>query len=169
MVRIVRQTPKKPKTANSGQAVSTKREKRPRGSRRGGAENGLAFSTGQTARYCYVTADTILNWIKNGSIKAHRTAGGQYRILASELLRFMREHDMNTELLESEIDVRPHCWEFHCIGQTEAPCIECMVYRSGAMSCFELSNVNPPESRLFPSCDECDYFRRYAGSDDQEE
>jgi excisionase family DNA binding protein len=132
-------------------------------------ENGLAFSTGQAARYCYVTADTILNWINNGSIRAHRTAGGQYRILFHELLRFMREHGMDTQLIESEMDVRPHCWEFHCRGQSEPPCTECLVYRSGAIDCFELSGVNPPDARLFPRCEECDYHRRYAGGDDREE
>jgi excisionase family DNA binding protein len=146
--------------------VSVKRERRPRG--RAG-EEGLAFSTGQAARYCYVTADTILNWINNGSLRAHRTAGGQYRILAMELLSFMREHDMSTSLIDSEMDVRPYCWEFHCSGRTEPGCLECVVYRSGAINCFELRDVLPPEKRLIPRCSECDYHQRYAGSDDQEE
>ena len=73
----------------------------------------VAFSTGQAARYCFVTADTILNWINSGSLTAQRTVGGQYRIRSQDLLAFMRDHGMSTELLESEMGIRPHCWEFH--------------------------------------------------------
>lgn len=62
----------------------------------------LAYSTGQAARCCFVTSDTILNWIHAGSLEAQRTAGGQYRIRREELLRFMRAHGMNTDLLEEK-------------------------------------------------------------------
>ena len=65
-------------------------------------ERPLAYSTGQAARYCFVTSDTILNWIHKGSLQAQRTAGGQYRIRREDLLRFMRVHGMSTELLERE-------------------------------------------------------------------
>lgn len=149
--------------------MSTKRQRGPRARQGARGENGLAFSTGQAARYCYVTADTVLNWINNSSLRAHRTVGGQYRILAPDLLAFLRDHGMSTDLLEGEMDVRPHCWEFHCSGQTEPGCLECMAYRSGAVNCFELRDVIPPEMRLIPRCDECDYYRRYVGSGDQEE
>ena len=59
----------------------------------------LAVSTGEAARYCFVTSDTIVNWIKAGLIRAQRTAGGQYRILLRDLRDFMEERGMNTSLL----------------------------------------------------------------------
>ncbi|MBW2264447.1 MAG: excisionase family DNA-binding protein [Deltaproteobacteria bacterium] len=146
-----------------------KKERKHRRARMAGVDSGVAFSTGQAARYCFVTADTILNWIKSGSLTAQRTVGGQYRIRSQDLLTFMREHMMSTELLESELGVRPHCWEFHCRGQTEERCLACIAYRSGAMNCFELSTVLPDESRLNASCAGSDYYRRYSGEDQDEE
>ena len=71
----------------------------------------LAYTTGQAARFCYVTSDTILNWIHAGSLMAQRTAGGQYRIRREDLIAFMREHGMRTDVLEADRPVRtttPH-------------------------------------------------------------
>ena len=45
------------------------------------------FTTGQAARLCSVTPDTVLKWIKAGRIEAQRTAGGHYRISPQELER----------------------------------------------------------------------------------
>ena len=140
--------------------------RKPRG---GGSGGGTAFSTGQAARYCYVTADTILNWINNGSLGAQRTVGGQHRIRLPDLLAFMKEHGMSTDLLASELDVRPFCWEFHCRGQADPRCIECLVHRSGALNCFELKGVLPAGGRLNARCDDCDYRRLYPGGEDKED
>lgn len=151
--------------------MAHRRAHRAAGPRRGGsrpATNGVAFSTGQAARYCFVTADTILNWINGGALRAQRTAGGQYRILALELLAFMREHGMSTELLVSEIDVRPHCWEFHCEGEPSSTCLQCIVHLSGAINCFALCEVAPGGRRLVETCDSCDYHRLYGGSSEEE-
>ena len=67
----------------------------------------LAFTTGQAARYCYVTSDTILNWIHAKVLVAQRTVGGQYRIRREDLIQFMREHGMRTDQLETELHPRP--------------------------------------------------------------
>lgn len=139
--------------------------RKPSRSRRSTASSDVAFSTGQAARYCYVTADTILNWINSGSLEAQRTVGGQYRIRYRDLLAFMRDHEMSTELLEGEHGIRPHCWEFHCKGDTDERCLRCLAYRSGALNCFALKDVLPEEGRLNASCEECDYYRRHAGMD----
>ena len=47
--------------------------------------------------------------------------------------------------------------------------MQCLAYRSGAVNCFELSDVLPQEERLNASCEECDYHRRYSGEDQDEE
>jgi excisionase family DNA binding protein len=149
--------------------MADRNEHRPSRSRKAAPNGDVAFSTGQAARYCYVTADTILNWINSGSLTAQRTVGGQYRIRSRDLLTFMRDHEMSTDLLESEYGIRPHCWEFHCKGDADARCLRCLAYRSGAVNCFALRNVLPDEERLNASCEECDYYRRYAGEDQDEE
>jgi excisionase family DNA binding protein len=127
------------------------------------AEPGLAYSTGQAARYCYVTSDTILNWIHSGSLTAQRTAGGQHRIRREDLLEFMCEHGMRTDLLLAEADVRPHCWEFHCSGELDARCLTCAAYRSRAINCFELRSVDRTHDHLLPTCGACDYYRQFQG------
>ena len=38
------------------------------------------LTTGQAARLCSVTPDTVLKWIKKGRLRGVRTAGGHYRI-----------------------------------------------------------------------------------------
>lgn len=123
---------------------------------------GIAFSTGQAARYCFVTGDTILNWINQGSLSAQKTPGGQYRILPGALYTFMREHDMSTALLEAELDVMPLCWEFNCRRHSALGCQGCLVHRSGAARCFELRDLLPDSPARPASCDECDYYRRHS-------
>jgi len=127
----------------------------------------VAFSTGQAARYCFVTGDTIVNWIKSDSLSAQKTPGGQYRILVTVLYAFMREHDMNTALLEAEHNVRPLCMEFHCRRQKTLGCSECLVNRSGAQRCWELRGVLHDTDARPERCEDCDYFRRYCREDGQ--
>jgi len=129
--------------------------------------NDVAFSTGQAARYCFVTGDTILNWIKNGSLAAQKTSGGQYRILVRVLYAFLREHDMNTALLEAEHTIRPLCWEFNCRRQVALGCGVCLVNRSGAPCCWELRGVLHRASARPERCEDCDYFRRFSREDGQ--
>ena len=50
------------------------------GSRGAPAERPAQLTTGQAAKLCSVTPDTILKWIKKGRLSAMRTAGGHYRI-----------------------------------------------------------------------------------------
>ncbi len=52
----------------------------------------LWFTTGEIARHCHVTPETVANWIKRGQLKSGSTPGGHYRISADEMVRFCREH-----------------------------------------------------------------------------
>jgi excisionase family DNA binding protein len=127
---------------------------------RAGPLKELALSTGQAARYCYVTSYTIVNWIHTRALKAQKTAGGQYRIRLGDLRDFMRANDMRTDLLEEEKGIRPYCWEFHCRpGEVVAACEKCLVRRSGAENCYELRSVIPLSDCLFQECTSCEYYR----------
>ena len=127
----------------------------------------LALSTGQAARYCYVTSDTILNWIRTNQLKAQRTAGGQFRILVADLRRFMTQTGMDTALLDQEADLRSYCWAFHDeIGSpagSAAPrvCEECLVRRSGTLNCWELHPLLPLTARRVERCGDCAYYARF--------
>jgi len=123
----------------------------------------VAFSTGQAAWFCYVTSETILNWIRSNQLEAQRTAGGRYRIRLMDLRAFMVENGMSTALLDAEKNVRPYCWEFHCQVTAQyshspmGPCADCLVRRSGTLNCWELHGLLPVTRRRCDACDECEY------------
>ena len=125
----------------------------------------LALTTGQAARCCFVTSDTIVNWIKAGLIRAQRTAGGQYRILLSDLRVFMCSRGMSTELLDDGPGDWPMCWEFHLgtdAGNLDrSACDGCLVKSLGVLNCFKLMGLRPGKGHLHKNCEECDYFRRW--------
>ena len=129
--------------------------------------NPEAVSTGQAARFCYVTPETIVNWIRSNQLRAQRTAGGQYRIRTEDLREFMTAKGMGTALLDAEKDVRPYCWEYHCeeIGRlgsvNPSVCDSCLVHRSGTLNCWELHGLLPLTARRFDRCEDCDYRQRY--------
>jgi len=52
------------------------------------------LTTGQAARYCYVSQATIINWIRQGKLKAYATPGGHHRILLPDFLSFLETHRM---------------------------------------------------------------------------
>lgn len=127
-----------------------------------------AFSSGQAARLCYVTPETILNWIRTNQLKAQRTAGGQYRIRVDDLRGFMVHNGMDTSQLDRGWDLRPYCWEFHLEqgspteSATPDVCGEaCLVRRSGTSNCWELHGLLPLTARRFRHCEDCDYYRRF--------
>jgi excisionase family DNA binding protein len=129
-----------------------------------------ALSTGQAARYCYVTSETILNWIRSNRLKAQRTAGGQFRILLEDLRSFMTANGMSTGLLDAERGVRPYCWEFHCEvtarygSPSQGACEDCLVHRSGTLNCWELHGLLPVTRRRVIACHDCEYHRTWGPS-----
>ena len=134
-------------------------------------KNCHALTTGQTARYCFVSSDTIVNWIKADCLPAQRTVGGQYRILIDDLLHFMKRHGMSTDLLDQEIETRCYCWESHsgCGKPSEnSNCEHCIVFKSMAFNCFYLRSIDSNSEWLCPTCSDCDYFQRWVDIEMQE-
>ena len=132
--------------------------------------NPLAVSTGQAARCCFVTSDTIVNWIKAGLLKAQRTAGGQYRIMVDDLKAFMKSRGMSTALLEPDPGPRPQCWQFHASlkpqQDSDVPaCSECVVKHLGVLNCFKLMGMHPGPGHRHQDCEDCEYFRQWSKND----
>lgn len=123
----------------------------------------VAVSTGQAARYCFVSAGAILNWIADGQLPAQRTFGGQNRILLSDLRQFMIAHGMSTTSLDLDVGHVPPCWEFWRAASRRAgstvgdPCETCPVLRSNASLCHEVRPFLPGATQRAPGCAECDY------------
>jgi len=127
----------------------------------------IGLTTSQAARYCLVSPDTIVKWIKANNLPAQRTIGGQFRIFVDGLRQFMVRNEMSTELLDAELDCRSYCWEFHRgrrrgASTSGAPCSECPAYRTKALNCFELRAINVDRSWAHRHCEDCEYYRRWA-------
>ena len=52
------------------------------------------LTTGEAAKYCHVAQATIVNWIRDGKIKAYATPGGHYRIPYPDFMSFLKAYQM---------------------------------------------------------------------------
>ena len=52
------------------------------------------FTTSEVARYCAVTNDGVLKWIKSGKLRAFSTPGGHYRVSAEDFRSFLEQYDI---------------------------------------------------------------------------
>jgi excisionase family DNA binding protein len=48
------------------------------------------ISTGEAARACGVSTQTIVNWIRQGRLRAATTGGGRYRVHVESLVEFLK-------------------------------------------------------------------------------
>ncbi|NIM00434.1 MAG: response regulator [Acidobacteria bacterium] len=48
------------------------------------------FTTTEVARYCEVSNDGVLKWIKSGKLRAFSTPGGHYRVSAEDFREFLK-------------------------------------------------------------------------------
>lgn len=59
------------------------------------------LTTGQVAQICNVAPRTVTKWFDNGQLRGYRIPGSKdRRIPLSELIRFMKEHNIPTDGLE---------------------------------------------------------------------
>ena len=49
------------------------------------------ISTGDAARACGVSTQTIVNWIRQGRLRAATTGGGRFRVHADSLVAFLEQ------------------------------------------------------------------------------
>ncbi len=132
--------------------------------------DGTLLTTGQAAKLCDVTPDTILKWIRKGRLSAARTAGGHFRVD----LRDLRPHIPPGRLENASADMpacvpgKLRCWEFLSDkGVVREACKRCVVYRVRAAGCFLMASLGPEigHARRFcqSSCHDCVYYRRVKG------
>jgi excisionase family DNA binding protein len=60
------------------------------------------LTTGQVAQICNVAPRTVTKWFDSGQLKGYRIPGSRdRRIPTSELIRFMKDHHMPTDIIET--------------------------------------------------------------------
>lgn len=123
------------------------------------------LTTFEAADILSVTPDSILKWIKSGKLEARRTPGGHYRIPRQNVELLLKKSEQNvsryTGLSESN---NKYCWEFNS-DQTNcnSDCDNCVVYKSRALRCYEMSNLPVEHGYLknycTSTCENCDYYK----------
>ena len=119
------------------------------------------LSTGKVAQLLSVTPDTVLKWIKSGRLRASRTAGGHYRI-AQDDIEALSSDDFESQPI-GDTDFL-YCWEYYATdGQPGESCLGCLVYRTRARRCYEMSDLGPEAgyagTYCTDTCEECAYFQ----------
>ncbi len=72
------------------------------GSVRGGRSMKTVFTTGEAAKVCKVSQQTIIRCFDNGQLKGFRVPGSRFRRIPREALyKFMRDNGIPTDALES--------------------------------------------------------------------
>lgn len=62
-----------------------------------------AYTTGEIAKLCNVTINTVVKWFETGVLKGYKLpSSGARRIKRTELLEFMRKHNIPTDAIEGE-------------------------------------------------------------------
>lgn len=127
------------------------------------------LSTGQAAKICSVTPDTILKWIRSGRLPAKRTAGGHHRVERRDLDNVLGDTAVTEQLVKWREEPRHfrYCWEHKGQGGLLDGCKQCVVYELRAQRCYEVVKLAPEvgHSKLFceGSCDDCDYYQHVRG------
>lgn len=129
------------------------------------------LTTGQAAKLCSVTPDTILKWIRKGRLEAARTAGGHFRIerrRLEPLIPTPKTHDNSEQPFSDCHSPALRCWEYlGDRGAVREDCKQCVVYRVRAKRCFTMASLDQDvgHSKRFcqTSCEDCVYYRRVRG------
>lgn len=130
------------------------------------------LTTGQAAKFCGVTPDAVLKWIRKGRLAAVRTAGGHFRISPANLdaLGYEKGNPCDEALGKSfqSASVPRHCWEYFCRSTSPSEtCKKCVVYRARIEKCYEVAGLGDAighEGRFCQAtCENCSFFRACKG------
>jgi len=126
------------------------------------------LTTGQAARLCNVTPDTILKWIHDGRLQASCTRGGHFRIESAQLAAVRLPATAKPSQAADSPGAEPkllRCWEYMASGgETPEECLRCYAYRTRAAWCFEVRKLGCDVGQMSvycrTACQDCLYYRR---------
>ena len=110
----------------------------------------IALTTGDVAAHCLISADTVINWIKEKKLKAYTTPGGHRRIHVSDFKVFLNEYNLPPypeDVLETRkvlvVDDEPKVVELitNCLGMTDQ--YELATAADGFDAGLQVSKFNP--------------------------
>lgn len=122
------------------------------------------LTTFQAAKLLSVSPDAVLKWIKSGIIDARRTPGGHHRIAKKSIKSLLKKHETVTESgTKHHSQSFQFCWQFNSEQKNcTQECSNCLVYKSRAKYCYEMSTLprSAGQLKLYckSSCNECKYY-----------
>lgn len=121
---------------------------------------GKLLTTGEAARLCAVTPDTVRKWIRSGRLPAQCTAGGHHRIDRRDLEKVLRPALSLSRQGQGPSSPFSYCWEFYAVdGQLQLTCSNCIIFKTRAQRCYEISGANRWLDDCQESCHDCDYHQ----------
>ena len=125
------------------------------------------LTTTNAAQFFNVTRFTVLNWIKQGKLKAVRTLGGHQRIPRENITSLIQKNRITPPRFS---DVKPKdkepficCWEsIEIIESGQHDCARCLVFKQKANRCFlSIREFGAMKVKCESNCLDCRYFERY--------
>jgi excisionase family DNA binding protein len=132
------------------------------------------LSTGEVARRCGVTRDTVVKWIKGGRLPATQTPGGHHRVLKEDCEILVQEtfstspNNLQVPSARTSGSSTIRCWEyFSDDGTTREVCKSCLVFLARAQRCYRLAELGEEAGHRLHfcrnDCRTCAYYRACQG------
>jgi len=117
-------------------------------------------TTTEASHFLNVTRFTVLNWIKQGKIKAAQTIGGHQRISKKVLLSLLTRKTSSPDKNAVRI---PRCWESKELAElSQHNCTQCLVFKKKASRCFLTGQTfGSMKIECKTACLDCAYFEKY--------
>ncbi|MBF0252836.1 MAG: excisionase family DNA-binding protein [Candidatus Omnitrophica bacterium] len=125
------------------------------------------LTTSQAAKFCNVTRFTIRNWAIEGKLKFKQTGGGHRRILKDDLVRFIDDNGISSQLSDTVTELIPHCYDYKKFKNSDLHnCKQCLVYREKAGKCFLLiKEFGSKKVQCQHDCATCEFMGTYYSKD----
>jgi excisionase family DNA binding protein len=132
-----------------------------------GQMDSQTISTGQAAKLCEVTRDTVLKWVKRGRLEAVRTAGGHFRINKESLRPYLISDVVKPGENSALPEISPaisYCWEYYAgDGAVKDGCRNCLVFQTRAEKCYLMAGLGKDAGHegmhCKSTCMECEFYQ----------
>ena len=123
------------------------------------------LTTTQAAEILKVSRFSVLNWVKQGKLRAIATAGRHQRIPKKSITDFLRKKGMNngSSISAESEDVQVRCWESKEVKASgRHHCAGCLVFKQKANRCFlTVKAFGNDKVHCNMDCLKCAYFAKH--------
>ena len=123
------------------------------------------LTTTQAAKLLKVSRFSVLNWVKQGKLRAISTHGGHQRIPKKIIIDFLQKSGMDNSSLQTPepASAEVRCWDASEIKSTGTHhCADCLVFKEKANRCFLTVKIfGTQKVQCNTDCLSCAYFAKY--------